>query len=266
MSYPGGKSGAGVYQTIINQMPPHDVYIEPFVGGGGVLKNKRPAAANIAIDLSDDAAAIWQGRSDVTFLQGCGIQFLTKYKFTGRELVYLDPPYLIAARKSQREIYKHELGDMDHAWLLEVIRELPCMVMISGYASQLYDQKLNGWRRIEFQAATRQGMATEVLWMNFPQSAALHDYRHLGADYRERERIKRKVARWRAKFAGTAVIERQAILSALLELPSPETTMRPGISSEMVVIDHEIPAGIAANGERAREKALDPIASSGGAR
>jgi DNA adenine methylase len=35
MGYPGGKSGAGVYQTIINLMPPHTVYIEPFLGGGG---------------------------------------------------------------------------------------------------------------------------------------------------------------------------------------------------------------------------------------
>lgn len=32
-TYPGGKSGAGVYQTIINQMPPHQLYVEPFAGG-----------------------------------------------------------------------------------------------------------------------------------------------------------------------------------------------------------------------------------------
>lgn len=34
MTYKGGKAGAGVYQQIINQIPPHDVYIEPFLGGG----------------------------------------------------------------------------------------------------------------------------------------------------------------------------------------------------------------------------------------
>ena len=42
MGYPGGKAGAGVYQTIINLMPPHDVYIEPFLGGGAVMRLKRP--------------------------------------------------------------------------------------------------------------------------------------------------------------------------------------------------------------------------------
>ena len=49
MSYPGGKAGSGVYQTIINQMPPHKTYIEAFVCAGGVLRNKRRAEVNIAI-------------------------------------------------------------------------------------------------------------------------------------------------------------------------------------------------------------------------
>jgi site-specific DNA-adenine methylase len=35
--YPGGKGGAGVYQTIINNIPPHDTYIETHLGGGNIL-------------------------------------------------------------------------------------------------------------------------------------------------------------------------------------------------------------------------------------
>ena len=41
MPYPGGKGGAGVYQTIINGMPRHEVYVEPFLGGGAVMAAKR---------------------------------------------------------------------------------------------------------------------------------------------------------------------------------------------------------------------------------
>ena len=37
MRYPGGKGGAGVYQTIINNIPPHDTYIETHLGGGNIL-------------------------------------------------------------------------------------------------------------------------------------------------------------------------------------------------------------------------------------
>ena len=69
------------------------------------------------------------------------------------------------------------------------------MVMISGYWSALYADALQGWHTVSFQAMTRSGKpATEWLWMNYPEPAALHDYRYLGADFRERERIKKRCA------------------------------------------------------------------------
>jgi site-specific DNA-adenine methylase len=43
MPYIGGKSQAGVYQRIINLIPPHRVYVEPFLGGGAILRLKSPA-------------------------------------------------------------------------------------------------------------------------------------------------------------------------------------------------------------------------------
>jgi DNA adenine methylase len=55
MSYPGGKAGDGVYQRIINLMPPHRVYIEPFLGGAAILRMKRPASLNVAIDRDPHA-------------------------------------------------------------------------------------------------------------------------------------------------------------------------------------------------------------------
>ena len=57
MSYFGGKSGAGVFQTLINLMPPHEVYIEPFLGGGAVMRLKRPAPLNLGIELDPGAIA-----------------------------------------------------------------------------------------------------------------------------------------------------------------------------------------------------------------
>ena len=113
-------------------------------------------------------------------------------------------------------MYRHEMmGAEEHEWLLRLLLKLPCMVMISGYASELYDTMLAGWRRVEFTAQTRGGPATEVVWMNYPEPTELHDYRFLGSDFHDRCRITRKVNRWRAKLAGLPRLERAAILEAL---------------------------------------------------
>ena len=60
MTYPGGKNAPGVYQTIINLMPPHAVYIEPFLGSGAILRLKRPARINIGIDTDPQVIEQWQ--------------------------------------------------------------------------------------------------------------------------------------------------------------------------------------------------------------
>lgn len=101
VSYPGGKSGAGVYQTLINLMPPHEIYIEPFLGMGGVLRRKKPAPiATIGIDADKDVMKLWAGVELPGLSVRCadGIRYLEQRKWTGRELVYCDPPYLMATR------------------------------------------------------------------------------------------------------------------------------------------------------------------------
>jgi hypothetical protein len=46
----GSKANEGTWKTIINQMPPHRTYIEPFLGWGAMMLNKAPAAHSICID------------------------------------------------------------------------------------------------------------------------------------------------------------------------------------------------------------------------
>lgn len=231
MTYPGGKSGAGVFQAIINQLPPHAVYVEPFAGYGGVLRNKRPAARSMAFDLSDDVAAFWRGRDGVEFHQRCGLEWLTRYADSiGRDwLIYCDPPYLLSSRRSQRSRYEHELGDLDHAALLSVLKRLRCMVAISGYQSALYEHSLADWRCVTFQAATRGGGATEYLWCNYPAPTALHDWSYVGTDYRERENVRRMSQRWAAKVRAMAPLTRQAVMSACMDAAA--SADRPGADS-----------------------------------
>ncbi len=60
MSYPGGKNGAGAYQRLINQMPPHNTYIEPFLGGGAIMRNKLPAKQNVGVEIDEKVFHSWQ--------------------------------------------------------------------------------------------------------------------------------------------------------------------------------------------------------------
>ncbi|MEN5278904.1 DNA adenine methylase [Brucella sp. TWI432] len=84
-------------------------------------------------------------------------------------LHYVDPPYVFETRSDPSKDYAHEMTDDDHAELLDFLQGLAGMVVLSGYPSALYDDALQGWRRIE-RAALADGAARriEVLWINPP--------------------------------------------------------------------------------------------------
>lgn len=85
-------------------------------------------------------------------------------------LFYVDPPYL----SDRAKIYAHELGAKDHAALLDQILSLTGFVVLSGYASDLYDEALSGWKRYEYRAfADGARPRTEIVWINPACSAAL---------------------------------------------------------------------------------------------
>lgn len=91
-------------------------------------------------------------------------------------LHYVDPPYPHDTRAdSSRWNYRHEMTDDDHRALAATLHGLAGMVVLSGYACDLYDCELYpAWRRIE-KATHADGARdrTEVLWLNPACAAAL---------------------------------------------------------------------------------------------
>jgi len=96
-------------------------------------------------------------------------------------LAYLDPPYVHSTRNpSNRNSYDHEMTDVDHARLLLRLKEFKGKVVLSGYASSLYDQLLSGWHRIEIETTSsasnkankKHAKRTEVLWLNYTPAVA----------------------------------------------------------------------------------------------
>lgn len=58
-SYPGGKSGAGIYQRLINQIPRHRILVTAFAGQCGVTRNIKPAEHTIVIDADETVCQWW---------------------------------------------------------------------------------------------------------------------------------------------------------------------------------------------------------------
>jgi hypothetical protein len=198
------------------------------------MRHKGPAAVNIGLDINAEAIAAFK----LQFTEGELLKFLADDRFTVRvgdgfqflrenawdtetTLIYCDPPYLREVRSSKERIYAREFcSEEEHRPLLTILNKRRSMVMISGYDSDLYRELLAPpkWRQIVYKAGTRGGPRDECLWMNYPEPVELHDYRYLGTGYRERERIRRKQKRWRAKLEAMPLMERQALMSVIEEL------------------------------------------------
>jgi DNA adenine methylase len=257
---PPFKSAGGKYYLapkIIKLLPPHRVYLEPFVGGGNILINKPRSYVEIASDLDRDLIGFYEvlrdrpddlikrskripcteeslfwasapGKKDdamakaVKFLVrrrfsrgACGKSFswsnrlrggqpgdknswetiqhqlpLIAQRLQGVELchedamtmiarwnypdiaIYCDPPYM-ASTRTARNVFQHEMSDVDHINLLEALVKTKSSVIISGYPSELYTQMLAKWTRIDIDMPNHAGQGrtkqrrTECLWRNW---------------------------------------------------------------------------------------------------
>jgi site-specific DNA-adenine methylase len=226
-SYNGGKESDGTFQKIISIMPPHDIYIEAFLGNGAIYRHKKTAfISSIGIDLDTSVIREWAklGPMAPILINTDAISWLEHFLTTAgiyeklgvRVLVYLDPPYPRDSRKSKKDLYRHEMDAQDHTRLLNgVTGTTGINFVISSYPNEMYNEALKEWNTIEFQSQTRSGTATEKVWYNYPTPTILHDYRYIGGDYREREQLKGIVTRNVSKFKRLPDLQRNAIIHQL---------------------------------------------------
>lgn len=84
-------------------------------------------------------------------------------------LHYVDPPYMHETRNMRRgnAAYEVEMTVEDHEKLLERLDTLIGMVVLSGYRTALYDERLPTWTRVD-RAAKADGARDRVesLWLN----------------------------------------------------------------------------------------------------
>ena len=251
LRYPGAKWR--IADFILQHMPKHHSYLEPFFGSGAVLFRKVPAPIETINDINGDVVNLYQvvqrkaktlaevvagipyarqvyeaslqSNSEASDVERAA-RFLTlvwqsygaradgkncgwKKDVAGREaayavrnwnrlpvwivaaqerlkqvqiehrdalqlirqfnhpkvLIYCDPPYMLSTRRC-RANYRHEMDDAAHEELLDVLNRHRGVVMLSGYANELYDAKLQDWARYDTDMVITSGQKrTESLWV-----------------------------------------------------------------------------------------------------
>ena len=216
--YPGSKEVNGTIQTIINLIPPHKKYYELFLGKGTVLLYKKPAAVTVAIDINPRIIKLWNAAPPFNIILKCSDAFMILSSLMCPDkdnFIYCDPPYPKNSRRSQTDIYDYEMTNEQHHKFLALALKVKSNCMISTYPNTLYSEMLQGWYKHEFKSMTRGGPSTEVLYMNYPPPTELHDYRYLGKDCWDRQRIKRKIHRRVETLSKLPILEQKAIMQAL---------------------------------------------------
>lgn len=96
-------------------------------------------------------------------------------------LIYVDPPYMHETRSGgikQARGYAYEMRNSDHAELLATLNDCAGMVVLSGYATDMYVEALKGWSVATTSARISAGrgtaLRTESLWLNPACSEALN--------------------------------------------------------------------------------------------
>ncbi|WP_318066673.1 DNA adenine methylase [Clostridium boliviensis] len=91
-------------------------------------------------------------------------------------LIYADPPYVLSERHGKQ--YRYEMvEDKQHHDLIDVLQAHKGPVLLSGYDSELYNDRLSNWYREETTCYSQvSSKKREILWMNFEPAGQTNIY------------------------------------------------------------------------------------------
>ena len=100
------------------------------------------------------------------------VDSLTKTLDNTNSFLYLDPPYICSSRVSPKA-YEYEMTDKQHEEYLDLAKAHKGKLLISGYRSKLYEDKLSNWNVVKKSIVNHSSqqkhkqLKEEVLWKNF---------------------------------------------------------------------------------------------------
>lgn len=199
--YIGNKAIPGVFQKIINEIPLHDYYVEGFAGSGAIGRLLPAGTAKHFNDLNTDILQRINVKAGGTVIKS-SLDILDLLQLisvrSGNPFAFLDPPYLLKSR-NYRQLYEHEMSVVDHSNFLAAVQKLNFNCMIIHPQCEMYDHALQSWRSVQIKIRYNRKTSIEKLYMNYSRPSILQTSKYLGNDCWDRQRIKRKAARFLTK-------------------------------------------------------------------
>jgi len=98
-------------------------------------------------------------------LEAINYKAIIKKNDTKNTLFYIDPPYLSEVRDKGCD-YRHEFTKDDHVELASILNNVAGSVIVSGYASKLYEELYRGWKSEKCVTHTAGNTKREeILWI-----------------------------------------------------------------------------------------------------
>lgn len=219
-NYPGRKAADGQWQKILSEIPKCKTFVEVFAGSAYLSSLVIETGCQVVVNDIDRSCIdklVYTAAEKVTTMCTDFSQVFNKYRNEPETVFYCDPPYKMETRSHKGKLYKYDWIDQVHGRFLDFVTRVKRPVIISHYPCIQYDKTLKKWRKLTYRAMTRAGVRDECLYMNFPAPVLLQCYKHVGANFTDRQRIKRKVERAIAGLNKEQQHERAAILSAIID-------------------------------------------------
>lgn len=213
-NYVGNKNVPGVIEFLVNRIPKSERYFSLFMGGAG-LENS-VYTGDITFYCSEKDTSLWDNRGENLVLFENYQELIEHFNFTADDFIFADPPYMFSTRRSRNKYYKHEFYDQDHIEFLNYMRSIKAKVLITHPKNELYTENLTGFSIEEFTYMTRSGMFNDAIYYNYDYSSIeLINYNGLGANFTERQAIKRQRINIVNKFKNLSLHKRMALIEDL---------------------------------------------------
>ena len=121
--------------------------------------------------ISDTLPIIAERLKSTRIFNKSGVEIINAFD-SENTLFYVDPPYDPDSRVS-KDVYGFEMTPEDHIRLSDELKRCKGKVIVSGYASPLYNRLYEGWRCEKKKIANHSSQQkkkkykTECCWMNF---------------------------------------------------------------------------------------------------